>query len=351
MKVNIFVSIILAIVSLFMGCNTTGIHYTQGRTDIIIPSEEIITMPSINKAAVYLAKEIKSKWKNYLDKEEISKKDNDISMLVGYFTNISDNSRNMLCQKFEQYLKNELNCKQSIDEANLLKLRKYWGVIESQEFDSKYAYSGLLEDAHCLVTGTFELQEFKKIIYVFIDAHDTKTGIKVLSTRVALNFDDPDIKGSWNKKIEIQNYIQPTQSVNPVKHVKPVNMTKDNMINPIPPKLDYNLSFSSIGKGNTKYMAYIAGQTLVDESFVREYVPRELVSYLKISDKNAIKIVEENLHGWVPPGIKYTPEDEIDFKRDDEDKNLWKGKVTGYIDKSRFSYWIRKKADQYKKFQ
>ena len=299
--------VLAALLALCAGCTSTGTHTQYGRTDITIPDEQITAMPSVTKAVEYLAKDISQQWTG-----------SKASFIIGYFSLIDHGKRNLLCQKIEHYLRNELNAPQTLDQETLSKLQDYWGLVSTSSFSPDYAIRGLVNDAHCLLTGTLDLQPYKNIIYVIANAHDTQTGKKLFSSRVPISFADPDIKLAWEQELELPK-LQKTQLL-PNNSTKSVSRSEA-------------ISLSAVGRGKNHADAYIAGQILVDEKFVREYVAPELVSECSMDKTKVDRFINQNLRGLVPPGIKYSPENPSIFYKDVSQKDMWCAEVTGTFDR------------------
>jgi len=103
---------------------------------------------------------------------------------------------------------------------------------------------------------------------------------------------------------------------------------------------DDRLSITRTGCGKTKYLAYRAAQVLIDEGFVREYVSPWLKSNATLTNGEVNTLVTERHEGWVPPGVKFTPQNKAKFyKREGK----WCAEVTGAINRTHFMEWTRKK--------
>lgn len=101
------------------------------------------------------------------------------------------------------------------------------------------------------------------------------------------------------------------------------------------------LSITRTGCGKRRYLAYRAAQVLINEGFVRGYVSPWLKANTVLGSEEVNILITERLEGWVPPGIKYTPENEAKYF---PDNGLWCGEITGSLDRNFFENWIRKRS-------
>ena len=104
--------------------------------------------------------------------------------------------------------------------------------------------------------------------------------------------------------------------------------------------LDYRLSISRTGCGKTKYLAYRAAQVLIDEGFVREYVSPWLKSNATLTNGEINTLITERHEGWVPPGIKFTPQNRAKYHKED---GKWCAEVTGILNNTLFNTWAGNK--------
>lgn len=108
---------------------------------------------------------------------------------------------------------------------------------------------------------------------------------------------------------------------------------------------DHRLSITRTGCGKTKYLAYRAAQVLIDDGFVREYVSPWLKSNATLSNGEINTLITERHEGWVPPGIKFTPQNKAKYHKED---GKWCAEVTGVLNKTLFKTWAGNKAKVFK---
>jgi len=109
--------------------------------------------------------------------------------------------------------------------------------------------------------------------------------------------------------------------------------------------LDFRLSITRTGCGNSKYLAYRAAQVLIDEGFVREYVSPWLKSNATLTNGEVNTLVTERYEGWVPPGIKFTPQNRAKYHKEN---GKWCAEVTGALNRGSFRAWAGNKAKAFK---
>ncbi|MEA1873148.1 MAG: fibronectin type III domain-containing protein [Bacteroidota bacterium] len=105
--------------------------------------------------------------------------------------------------------------------------------------------------------------------------------------------------------------------------------------------LDYRLSITRTGCGKTKYLAYRAAQVLIDDGFVREYVSPWLKSNATLTNGEINTLITERHEGWVPPGIRFTPQNRAKYHKED---GKWCVEVTGVLNRTPFKTWAGNKA-------
>lgn len=103
---------------------------------------------------------------------------------------------------------------------------------------------------------------------------------------------------------------------------------------------DHRLSISRTGCGKTKYLAYRAAQVLIDDGFVREYVSPWLKSNATLTNGEINTLITERHGGWVPPGIKFTPQNRAKYHKED---GRWCAEVTGILNSTLFKTWAGNK--------
>ena len=308
---HLFIGMIMIILGICSACFYTGV------TEIIIAGEKIFVKPSVKTAAEYLAQEIAKKWKN-----------SNQSIMIGDFNRLDNGQRNLLCKRIELYLRSCLKGPQFIDEENSEKLKQLWKYIESIQkkgntFNRLHTIDPKIKDvvdqSYCLIIGKIDHLSYKNIIYVVANAYNCKTGKQMFSTSVAMSYAYPDIKNAWDKSLLASSDVQPLTQI------------------------------TCLGKGKSCGIAYIAGQVLVNEAFVRQYKESVLKSKL-IKDNNDItKRITEYLEGFVPPRIAYNKENPDQCFKDKSDETLWCAYVTGTIDETEYFKWLnnyRKRFDQ-----
>jgi len=91
---------------------------------------------------------------------------------------------------------------------------------------------------------------------------------------------------------------------------------------------DHRLSITRTGCGRSKYLAYRAAQVLIDDGFVREYVSPWLKSNATLTNGEINTLITERHEGWVPPGIKFTPQNKAKYHKED---GKWCAEVTGAL--------------------
>jgi len=109
--------------------------------------------------------------------------------------------------------------------------------------------------------------------------------------------------------------------------------------------LDFRLSITRTGCGRSKYLAYRAAQVLIDEGFVREYVSPWLKSNATLTNGEINTLITERHEGWVPPGIKFTPQNRAKYHKED---GKWCAEVTGALNRAPFKTWAGNKAKIFK---
>ncbi|MBC8416972.1 MAG: fibronectin type III domain-containing protein [Desulfobacterales bacterium] len=108
---------------------------------------------------------------------------------------------------------------------------------------------------------------------------------------------------------------------------------------------DDKLSITRTGCGRSKYLAYRAAQILIDEGFVREYVSPWLKSNATLTNGEVNTLITERHEGWVPPGIKFTPQNKAEYHKED---GKWCAEVTGALNRTPFKTWAGNKAKAFK---
>ena len=103
---------------------------------------------------------------------------------------------------------------------------------------------------------------------------------------------------------------------------------------------DHRLSITRTGCGRSKYLAYRAAQVLIDNGFVREYVSPWLKSNATLSNGEINTLITERHEGWVPPGIKFTPQNKAKYHKED---GKWCAEVTGILNNTLFNTWVGNK--------
>ena len=109
--------------------------------------------------------------------------------------------------------------------------------------------------------------------------------------------------------------------------------------------LDFRLSITRTGCGRSKYLAYRAAQVLIDDGFVREYVSPWLKSNATLTNGEVNTLVTERHEGWVPPGIKFTPQNKAKYHKED---GKWCAEITGVLNKTLFKTWAGNKTKVFK---
>ena len=109
--------------------------------------------------------------------------------------------------------------------------------------------------------------------------------------------------------------------------------------------LDFRLSITRTGCGRSKYLAYRAAQVLIDEGFVREYVTPWLKYNATLTNGEINTLITERHEGWVPPGIKFTPQNRAKYHKED---GKWCAEVTGTLNETLFENWAGNKAKVFK---
>ena len=109
---------------------------------------------------------------------------------------------------------------------------------------------------------------------------------------------------------------------------------------------DHRLSITRTGCGRSKYLAYRAAQVLIDEGFVREYVSPWLKSNATLTNGEVNTLITERHEGWVPPGIKFTPQNRAKYHKED---GKWCAEVTGVLNEGLFKTWAGNKAKRKKR--
>ena len=109
---------------------------------------------------------------------------------------------------------------------------------------------------------------------------------------------------------------------------------------------DDRLSITRTGCGRSKYLAYRAAQVLIDEGFVREYVSPWLKSNATLTNGEINTLVTERHEGWVPPGIKFTPQNRAKYHKEN---GKWCTEVTGALNEILFKTWAGNKAKRKKR--
>jgi hypothetical protein len=102
------------------------------------------------------------------------------------------------------------------------------------------------------------------------------------------------------------------------------------------------LSVTETGRGERRCLAYRIAQILIDYGFVRKYVSPWLEANTDFTKNEINTMITERLEGWVPPGIRYTPENETQYYREE---GKWCTKVTGKLDRNSFNNWIRRRPE------
>ncbi|MBW2610698.1 MAG: fibronectin type III domain-containing protein [Deltaproteobacteria bacterium] len=109
--------------------------------------------------------------------------------------------------------------------------------------------------------------------------------------------------------------------------------------------LDFRLSITRTGCGRSKYLAYRAAQVLIDDGFVREYVSPWLKSNATLTNGEVNTLITERHEGWVPPGIKFTPQNKAKYHKED---GKWCAEATGVLNRAPFRIWAGNKAKIFK---
>ena len=107
----------------------------------------------------------------------------------------------------------------------------------------------------------------------------------------------------------------------------------------------HRLAITRTGCGKTKYLAYRAAQVLIDEGFVREYVSPWLKSNATLTNGEINTLIAERHEAWVPPGIKFTPQNKAKYHKED---GKWCAEVTGALNRTPFKTWAGNKAKAFK---
>ncbi|MBW2610700.1 MAG: fibronectin type III domain-containing protein [Deltaproteobacteria bacterium] len=108
---------------------------------------------------------------------------------------------------------------------------------------------------------------------------------------------------------------------------------------------DNRLSITRTGCGKTKHLAYRAAQVLIDDGFVREYVSPWLKSNATLTNGEVNTLITERHEGWVPPGIKFTPQNRAKYHKEN---GKWCAEVTGALNRTPFKIWAGNKAKVFK---
>jgi len=188
--------LILISITFLLGCNNfnNNVDKRIKKNKIItIRGEEISVMPSVNSAVQFLSEIINKK---------INENYKNITFTVSNFTKMSDSKRNLLCYRLEKYLKNYLKCKKIIDPKNTKKIIDYINSIKNSGLykinNDEIKFN--IDKSFCVITGKLDLLEEKGIIYVLVDSFSTdKKYDSIISGQVAIDYEDMDVKNSWNK--------------------------------------------------------------------------------------------------------------------------------------------------------
>ena len=108
---------------------------------------------------------------------------------------------------------------------------------------------------------------------------------------------------------------------------------------------DHRLSITRTGCGRSKYLAYRAAQVLIDDGFVREYVSPWLKSNATLTNGEINTLITERHEGWVPPGIKFTPQNKAKYHKED---GKWCAEVTGALNEILFEIWVGNRSKRKK---
>jgi len=111
---------------------------------------------------------------------------------------------------------------------------------------------------------------------------------------------------------------------------------------------DHRLVITRTGCGKTKYLAYRAAQVLIDDGFVREYVSPWLRSSATLTNGEINTLITERHEGWVPPGIKFTPQNKAKYYKEN---GKWCAEVTGVLNNTLFNTWAGNKNKVIKKLE
>jgi hypothetical protein len=328
---QLIVCMVIAFVCL-AGCAPSGVQQGRskkyehfGRTDFETTDEYVKIFPSVREVSRYLAQDIENKFST-----------SNKSIVFGFFTTLEKKNRSLLCEQLEHFLRNYLNCKQSIDYETYQKLKKYWSTVGSYGLIQDESIKMFLNTAHCLVTGMLVLEKNRNIINILINGNDSLSGDKLFSTEAALDYSHPDIKRAWDTiSAQSDNTIHENRTIPGMRRLELAQRSYQ----------DKTLVGFGTGYGENELMAYQAAKVLCGLDFVTRYVPARIAEKTTIKDKEiASHIVKQNLKGWVPPGIDYEYKHQLEVPIKQLRPDRYEATVGGKLKQSRLDEWVQTQA-------
>jgi len=180
--------IIKIIIVIFFGCQKYIV-----KSDLEIKH----AFQSAEKAAEFIAKKLN----DGILKDELK----NTLITVSNFTKKKDNSRNMLCERFENHLNSKLEAILAIDPKDTSKLEEHKEEIDKSGLykpDDKKIY---FQKPECNITGYLDYYKDKKIIEVFVKLSSNITGKVYFTDSVGIYYEGPDVAYAWNKDAPKRN--------------------------------------------------------------------------------------------------------------------------------------------------